>query len=128
MASVPMLAVERSIPRGYVVSMTAPELSRKVRQLDNDVQSIYELLTEISTTQVRHGNRLDELGGQLSSIAGTQLRHGNRLDELADKLDGHDQRFDAHDQRFDAHDQRFDAMDEKLDEVLAILRDSDSTH
>jgi prefoldin subunit 5 len=75
---------------------TSPEqLERKVRQLDNDVQSIYELLTTIQATQQRMGNRLD----------------------------GHDARFDAIDARFDAMGQRFDAMDQRFDEVLRVLRE-----
>ena len=95
--------------------MTPAELERKVRQVDNDVQSIYELLHEIKTTQIRHGNRLDELGQD--------------FDRVNERLDGHDQRFDAIDQRFDAvdqrldgHDQRFDGLDAKMDEVLTLLR------
>jgi hypothetical protein len=41
--------------------MTASDLGRKVRQLDNDVQAIYEMLTGISATQHRQGNRLEEI-------------------------------------------------------------------
>lgn len=42
--------------------MTMPvEIVREVRQLDNDVQSIYEMLAEIAATQRRHGNRFTEL-------------------------------------------------------------------
>ena len=48
--------------------MTAPGLERKVRQLDNDVQSIYEMLSAIQGTQLRHGNRLDELDERLSGL------------------------------------------------------------
>lgn len=32
-----------------------------MRQLDNDIQSIYEVLTSISATQQRHSNRVDEI-------------------------------------------------------------------
>jgi hypothetical protein len=31
--------------------MTSPDVSRKVRQLDNDVQAIYEILGRIETAQ-----------------------------------------------------------------------------
>ncbi|UVS78386.1 hypothetical protein [Actinokineospora sp. UTMC 2448] len=49
--------------------MSSPaEIGRKVRQLDNDVQSIYEMLGQIAATQTRHGNRLDEIGGRLSDM------------------------------------------------------------
>lgn len=75
--------------------MTPAELERKVRQVDNDVQSIYELPHEIKTTQIRHDNRLDELG----------------------------QDFDRVNERLDGHDQRFDGLDAKRDEVLTLLRE-----
>ena len=83
-------------------------VERKVRQLDNDVESIYEILDELRSTTTR--------------IAATQSRHGNRLDELAQHLEAHDQRFDGIDQRFDGIDQRFGGLDSKLDDVLALLR------
>lgn len=63
--------------------MTTPvDAERKVRQLDNDVPSIYERLTGISTTQGHHGNRLTELDNRLAVIAATQQRHGNRLSDI----------------------------------------------
>ncbi len=46
--------------------MTTPaELERKVRQLDNDVQSIYEMLATIEATQKRQGNRLAEIAARV---------------------------------------------------------------
>jgi chromosome segregation ATPase len=84
------------------MSMTPQELERKVRRLDNDVQSIYELLSTISFTQTRHGGRLDELDRRFDAV---------------------DQRLDAVDQRLAGHDERFDTVDGKLDEVLALLRE-----
>ncbi|HEU4337458.1 MAG TPA: hypothetical protein VFR45_09110 [Nocardioides sp.] len=91
------------------MTMTPQELERKVRRLDNDVQSIYELLSTISFTQTRHGGRLDELD--------------RRFDGVDQRLDGIDQRLDGIDQRLDGHDKRFDAVDGKLDEVLTLLRE-----
>lgn len=38
-----------------------PTGGRKVRQLDNDVQSIYEMLATIEATQRRQSNRLEEI-------------------------------------------------------------------
>jgi hypothetical protein len=77
------------------MTVTPAEIQRKVRQLDNEVQSIYEILHSIAATQTRHGTRLDGL----------------------------DQRFDGVDQRFDAADKRFDGIDGKLDEILTIVRE-----
>lgn len=62
--------------------MTSPaELERKVRQLDNDVQSIYEMLATIEATQKRQGNRLAE-------IVDAQAEHGAKLDAILELLRG----------------------------------------
>lgn len=71
------------------------DVQRKLRQLDNDVQSIYEAL---------------------ASIAGTQMRHGNRLDELGSKLD-------EHSRKLDADGDKLDRIDVKLDTVIGMLGD-----
>jgi outer membrane murein-binding lipoprotein Lpp len=89
--------------------MTAvpPDLQRKVRQLDNDVQSIYEMLATIQATQQRQGNRLDELAtdvGSLKSDVGSlksdvgalksdvvrlRTEQGAKLDAILEHLRGH---------------------------------------
>lgn len=48
--------------------MTPTQMQRKLRQLDNDVQSVYEMLASISATQGRQGNRLDELDVKLDTM------------------------------------------------------------
>lgn len=78
-----------------------PEITRKVRQLDHDVQAIYEMLARIEATQQRQGNRLDEL-------TETQAEHGAKLDEHGAKLDEHGAKLDDH--------------GKKLDAILEILR------
>ncbi|MGH3776193.1 MAG: hypothetical protein ACRDRR_10750 [Pseudonocardiaceae bacterium] len=51
--------------------MTVPVgIERKVKQLDNDVQSIYEMLADIAATQRRQGNRLTEVDGKLTEMDG----------------------------------------------------------
>ncbi len=53
--------------------MSTPiEVERKVRQLDNDVASIYELLTD--------------LDGNVKKVQAGQLRQGSRLDQIEDRL------------------------------------------
>ncbi|MGH3897543.1 MAG: hypothetical protein ACRDTA_04670 [Pseudonocardiaceae bacterium] len=75
--------------------MTMPVgIERKVRQLDNDVQSIYEMLAEIAATQRRQGNRLMEMDGKLAEVDG-------KLTEVDSKLTG---------------------VDGKLDSILGLLR------
>ncbi|MGH3490411.1 MAG: hypothetical protein ACRDP8_21185 [Actinopolymorphaceae bacterium] len=76
-----------------------PDVQRKVHQLDNDVQSIYELLATIQATRQRQGNRLDELAtdvGSLRSDVGSlrsdvvrlRTEHGAKLDAILDHLRG----------------------------------------
>lgn len=81
--------------------MTSAPLERKVHQLDNDVQAIYELLSQIQIVTNRHDSRLREVA-----------RH----------LEAHDARFDALDARFDAVDGRFEGIEGQLGTVLELLR------
>jgi archaellum component FlaC len=73
---------------------TSPEIERKVRQLDNDVQSIYDLLTDL------------DVG--VKKLQAAQLRQGSRLDQIEDRLTG--------------VDDRLTGVDDKLDIVLDLLR------
>ncbi|WP_245572686.1 hypothetical protein [Actinokineospora enzanensis] len=67
--------------------MASPaELERKVRQLDNDVQSIYEMLATIEATQRRQGNRLSEIVTTQAEIVATQADHGAKLDAILQLL------------------------------------------
>jgi hypothetical protein len=61
--------------------VTTP-LERKVRQLDNDVQAIYEMIATVEATQRRHGNRLEE-------ITASQSDHGRILTEHSAVLAEH---------------------------------------
>ncbi|MGH3549120.1 MAG: hypothetical protein ACRDQU_13620 [Pseudonocardiaceae bacterium] len=82
--------------------MTTPaEIERKVRQLDNDVQSIYEMLAEIAATQRRQGNRLMEIASKLTEMDGTLTGTGSKVTGLDDKVTG---------------------LDDKLDTILGLLR------
>lgn len=74
---------------------TPPEIARKVRQLDNDVQAIYEMLAGISATQQRQGNRLEEIATSQADIAASQAdiaagqaEHGTKLDAILELLRG----------------------------------------
>lgn len=69
------------------------EVERRIERNTNDIESIYELLSE----------------------------HSTQLRAIEQKLTAHDARFDSHDARFDAHDARFDRIDETLVEVLRRL-------
>lgn len=68
--------------------MTMPvEIERKVKQLDNDVQSIYEMLAEIAATQRRQGNRLMEMDGKLTEMDGKLTETRGQVAEMDGKLD-----------------------------------------
>ncbi len=82
--------------------MTAsPEIERKTRQLDSDVQSIYELLSELTVG--------------MQKVQATQLRQGSRLDQIEDRLT-------SVDGRLTGVENHLTAVDSKLDTVLDILR------
>ena len=81
--------------------MTSADLGQKVRQLDNDVQAIYEMISTVQSTQMRHTNRFAEIGSDLR--------------ELTNKVDGLETRFDA-------LETRFDGLETKVDQILELLR------
>lgn len=80
--------------------MNPAEITRKVQQLDRDVDAIY---------------------GMLGDIQGTLKRHGRRFDAMDNRFDAMDARFDTVDARFDAMDTKVGAIDAKLDRVLDRL-------
>jgi uncharacterized membrane-anchored protein len=66
---------------------TPPQLERKVRQLDNDVAAVYEILARIELKQGRHDNRFDEMGADLDALktdlAGVQADVGGLKTDVA---------------------------------------------
>ncbi len=63
-----------------------PDLDRRVRQLDNDVQSLYSLIHNVVLTQERHGNRLQEMGEDLGSLLAAQEAQRVTLGEHTETL------------------------------------------
>ena len=45
-----------------------PGLSRRVTRLENDTEPIYELLTEVKSTQDEHTRRFDRIESSLSEV------------------------------------------------------------
>lgn len=75
--------------------MATPELQRKVRQHDNDLEAIYEIvsghsedLIEIKATLTEHGSMLAEHGSMLAEIGSKVDEQGAKLDELLTLLRG----------------------------------------
>ena len=83
-------------------------LERKVRQLDNDVQAIYEQLATISTQVISISAQLATISTQVISISAQLKRHDNRFDAL-------EARFDA---RFDDVDAKFAELKELIESRL----------
>jgi septal ring factor EnvC (AmiA/AmiB activator) len=76
--------------------MTMPlEAERKIRQLDHDVQSIYEMLAEIAATQRRHGNRLAEVDTKLTEVDTKLTQTVGNMTEVNGKLSTMNGRLDT---------------------------------
>lgn len=122
--------------------MLMADAERKIQQLYNDVNAIYGMLSTIQEKQGSHTEQLESLQSGVTTVVATQMRHGNRLNELDAGIAGvseqikemritqmrHenrfteiDQRFEQVDRRFEQVDQRFDAQDRKLDLILKAL-------
>lgn len=53
----------------YGDSMTSdPNMSRRVTRLENDTESIYELITEVRSTQDEHTRRFDRIENTLNEV------------------------------------------------------------
>ncbi len=75
--------------------MTTPGgMARKVQQLDNDVQAIYEMLATIQATQTRQHNRLNEIAGMQAEHTGTLAGHTGTLAEHTATLCEHGTKLD----------------------------------
>ncbi len=109
------------------------DVQRKIRQLDNDVQSIYELLAGISLTQTRHSNRFEELQATLDTVGQDldtrvdAVRQELRLTrrELETKLEGVRQEVGATRQQLEGRlervEGRFEGVEAKLDTVIRLV-------
>jgi archaellum component FlaC len=116
-------------------SVTTPEIDRKVRQLDNDVQAIYEMISRVSGTQQRHTTRLDGIDARLgdmeshlenldTKVASLDTRVAGldtRVASLDAKVAGLDTKVTGLDTKVGDLAERFSTMDGKLDEVLRRL-------
>ena len=106
--------------------MSPVEIERKVRQLDGDVQAIYEMLAAIEGTQRRHSNRFQELAEQIdekfAAVDGKFVALDSRIDTLDGRMNMLDGKFAALDGRFASLDGKFAALDGKMDTVLELLR------
>ncbi|MBA2774398.1 MAG: hypothetical protein H0U36_10205 [Nocardioidaceae bacterium] len=104
------------------MTMGPVEIERKIRQLDNDAQSIYTMLSAIQGTQERHTNRLGELAVKVDSLDGKVDGLDTRLTSLDSKVDGLDTRLTSLDSKVDGLDTGMTGVNSKFDTVLDLLR------
>jgi hypothetical protein len=107
---------------------TPADSQQRVRRLENDVESIYDLLGGIKETQEQHGSQLGNIASSLTRVEAAQLLQGKLLEALTSKLAEHDDNFrdlSGHQATFDAaqqlHGGRLDALESNLDEHSAKL-------
>lgn len=96
--------------------MTVPAaIERTVKQLDNDVQSIYEMLADIAATQRRQSNRLTEMDDKLSETHAKITEMDATLTETRGKLT------EMNGTLIETRGTVAE-MDRKLDTILGLLR------
>ncbi len=107
--------------RVIAMTMSPTEIERKVRQVDNDVQSIYEMLAFIQGTQTRHSNRFEELAVKVDALDSKVGSLDHKVDALDSKVGSLDHKVDALDGKVGSLDGRVVTIDAKLDTVLELL-------
>jgi len=83
------------------MTMGPVEIERKVRQHDNDITEIYQMLAHFQGVQGRHTMRLGELGAALGIV---------------------DSKVDAVNQKVDRLETKVDELDTKMGIVLELLQ------
>jgi chromosome segregation ATPase len=63
-----------------------PSLTRRVTRLENDTESIYELLTEVRSAQEAHTRRVDRIETTLTEVRSAQEAHTRRFDRIESTL------------------------------------------
>jgi len=65
---------------------TDPSMSHRVTRLENDTESIYELITHVRSAQDEHTHRLDRIDNTLTEVKSAQDEHTHRLDRIDNTL------------------------------------------
>jgi ABC-type transporter Mla subunit MlaD len=68
--------------------MSTPGDGRKVAQLRNDVDDIYDMLGGINATLDQHTATLDQHTATLDQHTATLAEHGTKLDHIIEVLEG----------------------------------------
>ncbi len=88
-----------------------PDFPRKVNQMCHDLDDLYELMSQVNSSQTR--------------ISGVLLRHNNRFEELQQTLDLHSGRLDRiedNQRRLeDNQNRQFDHLSAQMAKILNVL-------
>jgi len=123
-------------------SVSNHALEHRVNRLENDVMSIYEMLTDIKATQKRHDlnfatlatqideldERFDELGGRADVLDGKMGLLDGKVNVLDEKVGALDGRVGALDGKVGALDGKVNILDSKVDEILSLLKSGARGH
>jgi chromosome segregation ATPase len=93
---------------------------RKFAQLDNDIHSIYELLSTIEHTQNHHGARLDGIDFRLGTLE-------SRFGVLESRFGTLESKVDTLESKVDTLDTKVDSLVGKVEIVIDILRGQGSS-
>ena len=96
------------------MTTSSPDLDRKVRQLDNDVHAVYEMITKVHGTLQLHTTRLDGIDAGLGEM-------NTRLDTVETRLDTVETRLDTVETRLGGVETGLVGVGTKVDEVLRRL-------
>ncbi|WP_218126874.1 hypothetical protein, partial [Nocardioides szechwanensis] len=61
-------------------------MSRRVTRLENDTESLYELTSEVRSTQDQHTRRFDQVESTLNEVKSAQGNHAGRFDQIENTL------------------------------------------
>ena len=89
-------------------------IKRRVGRLENETESIYELITEIRSTQLEHTQRFEQIDGRFEQIDA-------RFEQIDARFEQIDTRFEQIDTRFEQIDARFEQIDAGLAEIVRRL-------
>lgn len=104
------------------MTMSQVEIERKLRQVDSDVQSIYQMLSAVAGTQTRHGNRFQKQAEKLDTLEAKVDAIDTKVGSLDTTLGPLDKTVGSLDTRLGSLDTTVGSLDTKLDTVLTLLR------
>ncbi|GAB3989298.1 hypothetical protein [Nocardioides marmoraquaticus] len=94
--------------------MSSAEVERRVRRVENDVESIYDVFAQIQIVTTRHDSRLREVQAHL-------VAHDDRLAALEGRLEGVEGRLEGVEGRLEGVEGRLEGVEGRLEGVEGRL-------